>query len=179
MATRTTLKLTPYSVSDMIERINTLSDNIAIACEDIVSELVDKGVQLALENDGYAPDTGNNDYRFTGDVEANKGYIIMEGKDSVYVEFGTGDVGANNAHPLHSQISGINPYNSGATIKLDDMGRHYWVYPPMANASKYYFEGGLTYGIPAGCQMYNTLIELKENVPSVVNKHLSQAIKRL
>lgn len=177
--TRATLKLTAYSITDMIERINTLQDDIKVACEDITSELVDIGLKLAIENDNYSADTGNNDYSFVNDVDGSKGYIAMVGKDSVYVEFGTGDVGERQPHPLHNKIPGINPYNSGPTIRLDDMGHHYWVYPPMENASDYYFEGGLTYGIPTGAQMYNTLLELKEQVPSVTKKHLSQAIKRL
>lgn len=176
---KTNLYLTAYNISDMIERLGVLQDNIKTACEDITTELVETGLKLAIENDSYAPNSGNNDYSFVSDVNRGKGYIAMVGDDSVYVEFGTGDVGADNPHPLHSKIPGINPYNSGPTIKLDDMGRHYWVYKPLANVGDYYFDGGLTYGIPAGCQMYNTLLELQELAPNVTKKHLSQAIKRL
>lgn len=172
------LVLSEYGVKDIIERIGNLEDNIKVSCEEMITELLEEGLKMAIENDTYAPKTGNDDYSFKSEyLGRNKGYIAMTGSDSVYVEFGTGDVGQNESHPLHNKVAGINPYNSGPTIRLDDIGRHYWVYPPLANTGDYYFEGGLTYGIPAGCQMYNTLLDLKKIAPNIANKHLNKAIR--
>ena len=170
------LSLSPYGVTEVIERLGILDDNIKVASEEMISDIVEEGHKIAIENDNYVPFSGNGDYDFIAESDGNKGYVAMIGSDSVYVEFGTGDIGADNPHPLHAKIAGINPYNSGLNIRLDDMGRHYWVYPPMANVSKYYSFGGLTHGIPAGCQMYNTLIELKEVAPNIAKKHLRDAI---
>ena len=178
-STKAKLELSVFSISDMIQRLYAFEDNIEVASEDIVAEMVEIGEQLAVEYDAYAPNTGNNNYTFESDSDGKRGYISMVGPDSVYVEFGTGDVGLNEPHPLHNETSGINPYNSGPTIKLDHFDRHYWVYPPMANASQYYLDGGITHGIPAGCQMYNTSVDLKNTAPDVIKKHLSQAVRRL
>ena len=184
MAQTKSMQLSAYGISDMIENLGFLQDNINTACEDIVKELVTKGLDLAFDYDNMAPLTGNTDYHFEiGDTGSTKDYIAMTGADSVYVEFGTGDVGANNPHPLHNKVDGINPYNSGPTIRMDHMGNHYWLAPKGAmNLFKvgggYYEYGGLTSGIPAGCQMYYTLIDLKDIAPDIAKKYLSQAIKK-
>lgn len=182
--TQTSLKLSSYSVNDMIERLNYLQDNIEVACEDTVAEMVENGREIAIQYDSLTPKTGNDNYSFDSDSEGGKGYISMEGPDSVYVEFGTGDVGLSSPHPLHNSVSGINPYNSGPNIKIDKNGNRYWFAPPtvmkfMSFASGYYKNKSYTNGIPAGCQMYNTLLDLKHIAPSITKKHLNQAIHRL
>jgi hypothetical protein len=102
----------------------------------------------------------------------------MTGPDSLYVEFGTGDIGMSMPHPLHNSTPGIMSYNSGPTIREDDEG-HYWYAPfSMWGISDYYDTDGFTRGIPAGCQMYNTLNELKNIAPDIAKKHISQAIMK-
>lgn len=79
--------------------------------------------------------------------ETSSGYaIIASGKDILYEEFGTGEIGKENPHPEKSEYP-LNDYNSGNFVKshVNKNGRHYWFYK-----GKYYE------GIPSGKQIFNT-----------------------
>ena len=85
----------------------------------------------------------------------------MSGENAIYDEFGTGEQGLDNPHPMKEQFS-LNPYNSGPTIFYNQFaGRHQWYYRPMAG-KPYFTKSGATEGIPAGKQMYNTLQNLNK-----------------
>lgn len=102
-----------------------------------------------------------------------EGYrIVASGKDVVYAEFGTGDLGQQSPHPEKSKYA-LNDYNSGETIR--DANEHsaehgiisgkYWTYEK--NGTIHY-----TQGIPAGKQVFNT-----RNY--VLNEGLDKAIKKV
>ena len=173
-----TIKLSTASVDNAINELKALKDLIKYASRDTTKEIIEEGVATAKSYDVGAPDTGNDKYDFVADYKSDstKGSIIMEGQDAVFVEFGTGDIGEENSHPLETSTPGIVGYNKfGTTIRENEDGKHYW-FAPVKFQNAYYKKGGYTRGIPAGLQMYNTLSDLYTIAPKIARKHISQAI---
>ena len=100
------------------------------------------------------------------------GELYAYGKDVVYEEFGTGDRGEQNQHPVKSRYN-LNDYNSGRTIrKVDDVPEgspekedldtigissgKYWTYNK--DGTVYY-----TQGVPSGQEMWKTRNYLLNN----------------
>ena len=161
------LQLSTYGVTDLIKKLQFLESDIEDASMTIVNRLVDDGTKLANQLNDLAPKSGEVDNDIIpvhSKVSTNgkaTGSIIMQGENAVYDEFGTGDQGADNPHPLKNKF-GLNPYNSGPTIFYNQFaGRHQWYYRPMAG-KPYFTKYGATEGIPSGKQMYTTAQTLKK-----------------
>ena len=169
------VRLTKEGIDRAIELLELFNEEATgIVLENVVAKLTKEGIAAAQEySDGMSYSTLEPSVVRGGILENRKaGYVALQGKGAVYDEFGTGDEGANDPHPLKGKFP-LNPYNSGPTIKLDEFDRHYWIYKPMAN-EPYFDEYGKTYGIPSGKMMYNTskhlrsikdkIIKLSENI---------------
>jgi len=161
------LRLSTYGVNDFIKKLRLLESDIEDASIEIVNELVDEGTFIATQLNASAPKSGlvdNDIIPVHSKVSRNgkaKGSITMQGENAVYDEFGTGDQGAENPHPVKGKF-GLNPYNSGPMIFYNQLtGRHQWYYRPMAG-KPYFTSDGITEGIPSGKQMYTTAKELKK-----------------
>lgn len=182
------MKLSEYNISSLIQKINGIEDTLNNATYDIVDTLVTTGIEQAKHFNSIAPKSGEKDNTIDGTrakaVDGKStGSVYMQGDSAVYDEFGTGEEGASDAHPLKWQtLSGpkLNPYNSGPTIQINPKnGRHYWYYKPMEGKPYYDFPkeaAGYTEGIPSGKQMYNTLKHLQGIKKEVAVKQLNKAI---
>lgn len=178
------MQLSEANISSLIQTISSMEDTLSSgACYDIVSELVKIGVDKAKGYNESAPKSGLQDnqiYPTDAKLTGQKvnGNITMQGPNAVYDEFGTGEQGLDNPHPMKNQF-GLNPYNSGSTIFYNQFaGRHQWYYQPMAG-KPYFTKSGATEGIPAGKQMYNTLQDLRKVSKSVATKNANKSISEI
>ena len=179
------LVLSTYGVTDLIRKLRFLESDIEDASLSIVNKLVDKGTAEAIRLNALAPKSGEQDNviipvhsTVTKDSKAT-GSITMQGPNAVYDEFGTGEYGASNPHPLKNNF-GLNPYNSGPYVSthISKSGKHYWFYRPMAGKDPHYRASGYTEGIPSGKQMYNTAQLLKKEKNSISTKILSEYLRK-
>ena len=163
----------------IIGKMVMLKDNIDDASKDIVSTLVDKGEVRANELNALAPQSGTEKSRIITNIDDNgyKGTISLVGRNAVYDEFGTGEEGLKNSHPMKSKFP-LSPYNSGPKIHYSSNYGYYWFYNPMAG-EEYFTDKGLTKGIPAGKQIYETSKYVESISKKVAKECLDNATKSL
>lgn len=180
------IKLVEWNVSDAIGRVETLISNIETANELIVEQLIEKGQSQANVYHNAAPSQGVVDTYIDSSLQLNgsssKGSVYMTGPSAVYKEFGTGEEGAADGHPLKWQTNvHLNGYNSGPFVSkhINKSGRHYWFIPKYKywSASPYVEENGYTEGIPAGKVMYDTARYMRFMKNNIVAKNINGAIK--
>lgn len=143
----------------------------------IVDDICDAGFAKATELNALAPRSGTSTPEVKKDVgDGNHRSIVLDGADAVYDEFGTGEEGAHDPHPMKGDF-GLNPYNSGPFVSthIDKNGLHFWFYSNM-EGMPYFYDGGLTYGIPSGKQMYNTLQYVRQIKGDVISKHINESL---
>lgn len=175
--------LSTAGIKDAIKRLEFFKDNIKIANEEIVSNLVDIGYDTASQINATAPQSGVEKSQVVKGITENrtKGYVALTGPSAVYDEFGTGEEGAANPHPMKNNTSRpLNPYNSGPYVSthINSQGRHYWFYSPMAGKNEYYdAKTGYSEGIPSGKQIYNATKEVRARKDDVIKKQLNDAIR--
>lgn len=178
--------LSEASIKDAIHRVETLADNINVANELIVEQLIDKGEKQANLYHATVANYGINDTHIDSEMSLNgnssKGSVLMTGPSSVYLEFGTGEEGAADGHPLKWQTNvPLNGYNSGPFVSkhINKSGRHYWIIPKgKYSPNSYVKANGYTEGIPAGKVMYNTAQYMRFIKSTIVEKNLNGAIKK-
>lgn len=170
-------------VNILLGKINTLKDNLIIAGQESVEELVFKGSSKASVLNASAPQTGVEKSIVLGDSDRTDygaiGTISLSGPNSIYDEFGVGEEGANDPHPQKSEFSFLNPYNSGPVVSshISKNGKHYWFYGPMRGKPYFDSKTGYTEGVPSGKQMFNTSLYVREIKDDIVKKKVNNAIK--
>lgn len=178
------LILNAYGVSDLMKRLRFLESDVEDAGIEIVNELVNMGVNEAMRLDSVAPHSSNKgNSPYTVKAKAAKGVVTgctgLQGTGIIYDEFGTGNEGVANPHPLKENF-GLNPYNSGPVVSknVNIYGHHYWFYKPglVSEPNYHYPPNGYTEGIPSGKQVYNTarILQKEKNkvAKSILNRYL-------
>lgn len=171
--------ISKWEVDELIKDLKFLKDNLELARKEVVKTLIDKGGNQAEMYNNMAPQSGLTKSRviYYTTENSESGYIALTGPNAVYDEFGTGEEGAKDAHPLKGEF-GLNPYNSGPEIFYNQFtNRYQWAYSPMAG-KPYFTDEGLTSGIPSGKQMYNTSNYIRFIKDSVIEKTYNSAIKK-
>ena len=158
-------------IVDTIHRLEFLKDNIIVGNYNVVKALVDKGAEIANRYNASAPQSSVKKSTIRGVVldGGRKGYVALIGDSAVYDEFGTGEEGAANPHPLKGNYN-LNPYNSGPIVSANinpETGRHFW-----------YYNGKITEGIPSGKQMYNTAKDLRAEKNTIIKTEMENVLKR-
>lgn len=167
------IDLNSEDITNAIKKLQTLKKDLKdipdlIARETAYNALTYLDIQYA-----ETPYDDNIDDIHTFVERTIDGYRIgASGKDVVYAEFGSGDLGEQNPHPEKAEYS-LNAYNSGETIREanEHSAKHgitsgkYWTYEK--NGSIHY-----TQGIPAGKQVFNT-----RNY--IIEKGLDKATKKV
>lgn len=167
-----------YAINDLKEYLLTFSDDLTVASELIVQDLTEEGALEASLINANAPKSGLTPSTVTHKYKRQEGEISLVGENAVYDEFGTGDEGLWNPHPLKNDF-GLNPYNSGPTIFYNQLaGRNQWFYRPMAGMP-YFTSDGRTSGIPSGKQMYHALQHIRHIEQDTIKKHVNEAISSL
>lgn len=167
------IEVTLDNVDSVISSLEKLEKNIDWMTQMLVTEILEDGVEYAKKQ--YAArehDPNITDINVDYNTKDMSGEIQAYGKDVVYEEFGTGDRGEQQQHPVKSKYN-LNDYNSGPTIRnvsdvlegslakedLDTIGissGKYWTYKK--NGTVYY-----TQGVPSGQEMWKTRNYLLNN----------------
>lgn len=140
-------------------------DNITYKCQLLAERLAEKGVEIAKMR------ISELDAIFTGEliqsVHIQSGettdngaifYVVADSRHAVFVEFGTGQLGAEGGYPYPFPDGVEWNYNTGKTIFEISPGQYGWFYP--AKDGKWYF----TQGMPSRPFMYETAMELRQIV---------------
>lgn len=174
------------NVSDLDNIINALQTYIKDLNE--ISKTLPKSIaeeglkKLDKEYENLYDDENLTDIHTTTRKTENGYDLVAYGNDVVYAEFGTGDKGQDDKHPLKSDYD-LNDYNSGPCIRdVSDLDE--WSYTKEdlnqigITSGKYWMyekDGSIHYtqGVPAGKQMYNTFNYLADKgIEEVVKKEV-------
>ena len=144
------ITLTPESLQKAIDEVEKFQKDLSHALAELASRLMEQGVEVAKMEIAqmhavYTGDMYDNTYGFYN-WNTHTGVIIVDVPYAVYVEYGTGIVGAWNPHPQAGELGinyGVNHGYEGWVYKGDD-GKFHW-----------------TQGMPARPFMYNTLRDLE------------------
>lgn len=167
------VEITLDNVDSVIRGLQKLEKDIDFIAQLLVSDILEEGVEYAKKQYSareHDPNIGNINVNYT--TKDTNGELYAYGKDVVYEEFGTGDRGEQNQHPVKSRYN-LNDYNSGRTIRnvsdvpegslekedLDAIGissGKYWTYNK--DGMVYY-----TQGVPSGQEMWKTRNYLLNN----------------
>ncbi len=159
-------------IKGIASKLNTASNNIA-------NDVAKFGQSEIMKNYNKSTFKTNEAMNIYKEGSQNIYDIGMRGKQAIYEEYGTGTEGEANSHPL-KDISGLNPYNSGKTIRKASeavsqltaipQGELYWTYKDENGKIQY------TTGVPAGKEVYNALKSIKNEIPKIVEKDLGDLI---
>lgn len=167
------VEVTLDNVDSVIRGLEKLEQDIDWIAQLLVSDILEDGVEYAKKQYStreHDPNIGTINVSYS--TKDTNGELYAYGKDVVYEEFGTGDRGEQNQHPVKSRYN-LNDYNSGRTIRnvsdvpegspekedLDTIGissGKYWTYNK--DGTTYY-----TQGVPSGQEMWKTRNYLLNN----------------
>ena len=169
------MRVDTKEISRMINSLNTLSSDINKLKTEIPKEIAKEGLKHLNSLYAKKPSTNDTDDINTSIQEYDGGCnIISQGKDVLYEEFGTGDVGEQSPHENKDKMSGLKGYNTGPTIRDVPKGNA-WLEKKGITKGKYwvYMKDGVptpTQGIPAGMQMFDTSNYLRSGVIKTIMK---------
>lgn len=167
------IEVTLDNVDSVISSLEKLEKNLDWMTQTLITDILEDGVEYARKQySAREYDPNIDDIRVDYATKDLSGELYAYGKDVVYEEFGTGDRGEQNQHPVKSKYN-LKAYNSGRTIRnvddvldgtpakedLDTIGitsGKYWTYKK--NGTVYY-----TQGVPSGQEMWKTRNYLLNN----------------
>lgn len=166
--------LSVSGIRNLQKRLNDYQKSLDDKCEQFVKKVADRGVEIAKAR------ITTLDAIFTGEllnsIHTRRGngdentvifFIVADSKHSVYVEFGTGQIGLESSYP-YPFPEGIEwNYNTGKTIFEISPGQYGWLYP---RDGKWYF----TQGMPSRPFMYETSLELMQEIPQIARRVFGQ-----
>lgn len=165
------INLSEKSVKDAIREIEEYKKDLAAKSQEIAQRLAEEGVQIACAN------ITSLDAVFTGELlssiheecvddseERSVWAVVADSDHAMFVEFGTGIVGASSPYIGDFPSDVTWSYASGKTIRQLADGRYGWFYP--ADDGQWYF----TEGMPSRPFMYHTANELMDMVVRVAKE---------
>ena len=176
------ITLDSNKINNVISSLTSLSKLLSESEETIAKEVAIDGLNVL--NGFYSKSFDENIEPPNTYIQKNQnGYsIVAHGEDVVYEEFGTGDEGANDAHPWKGQTDfPLNAYNSGEHIREAGVSSaehgitsgNYWTYSKNGNII-------YTQGVPSGKELYNTIQYLrKDGINAVLDKKVRNVISKL
>lgn len=158
--------LSASSIDKLIKNLKDYKKTLNKKCEIFLSKIADLGVEVAKAS------IVDLDAVFTGDLYnsiyskkiSNDGNrlifaVIADSEHAIYVEMGTGIVGAESPYP--GKLPAV--YAQGKTIRQLADGRYGWFYK---KDGQWYF----TEGMPSRPFMYFTTMEMHEQIVSVARE---------
>lgn len=96
-----TLKLNEASITQAIKEVRAYQKKVEKAADELTHRLTEQGVSLAQLNASYMNiyDTGELMRGIDSQYKGKVGFVISTATHSIFCEFGTGIVGAENPHP--------------------------------------------------------------------------------
>lgn len=159
------MTLDPKSIRAAIKEVKKLQEDLGKALHELVRVLTDQGVEIAkIEISSLgAVDTSLLFESIEGvyNPETHVGIVMAAVSYAIYVEYGTGIVGAENPHPEPEKIGwdyDIHEHGEGGWWYPSPTG---WYVPKDGVTNEEGWSLAWTKGMPARPFMYNTLKELE------------------
>lgn len=190
----TQIEIDIFDSKSLTNGLKWLYDNLENQVEEMLKEIADDGEKYLKNKYNERIKDPNITEIFTDKkVQKDNCEIIASGKDVIYEEFGTGDKGEDNPHPVKSKYN-LNDYNSGSYIMdtRDNYNPHldqflatqgiyngkYWSYKK--DGTRYY-----TQGVPAGQEMWDTrnylintaIPKITKKRSKIINDNITKSIK--
>lgn len=163
-------ELSISSIRKLQKELEKYRDSLEHKARLLAEKLAERGVEIARVR------VASLDAVFTGELiesihneykDSKKGgavfAVVVDSDHAAFVEFGTGQIGAESPYPFDLPDGVTWEYASGKTIRQLADGRYGWFYP---KDGKWYF----TEGMPARPFMFETSIELQEIVVEVAKE---------
>lgn len=167
------IELTRSSLTNAIKEVNFFRDQLTQSMNDLMQKLVDEGISVARIQIASmdAVDTGALEHSIAGyfDPQTRIGYVYSGNMYAIYVEYGTGPIGAQNPHPAPETASWN--YAIGEHIKQGPGGLGWWYEKGSDDIFSGSGTGGYrwTHGQPSRPFMYNTLQWLEEAAETIAS----------
>lgn len=176
----------PLSVNglkDLSNKINNLKTELKQSEEKIVEKLANY-TKTEIENNLSSTQfkDGNDNVSTFVEKNGNRTKVGMRGSQVLYDEFGTGTEGQKSPHPYKGKYS-LSGYNTGKRIRKASatvnektgilIGTMYWTYKNKQGETVY------TTGIPAGKQVFNAAISLRNKKKQIIKQEVSDVLSKL
>lgn len=166
------VELTKSSLNRAIREIRSFRDELTRSMNDLMQKLVDEGISVARIQIASmdAVDTGALEHSIAGyfDPQTRIGYVYSGSMYAIYVEYGTGPIGAESPHPAPETANW--EYAIGEHIKPGPGGLGWWY---MKGSDDTFSEEGGEYrwtrGQPSRPFMFNTLEWLEEAAETIAS----------
>lgn len=167
------IELTRSSLTKAIKEVNLFRDQLTQSMNDLMKKLVEEGISVARIQIASmdAVDTGALEHSIAGyfDPQTRIGYVYSGSMYAIYVEYGTGPIGAQNRHPAPETANWA--YAIGDSIRPTKDGRLGWVYMKGSDGV-FSSDGGnfrWTEGYESRPFMFNTLQWLEEAAETIAS----------
>lgn len=161
------VKLDPNSIEDAIRELQAYKEDLERRVRLLLKRLTDEGVRIAkakvVEHKIIHDAELTNSINGYVSVALNAGFIRVDDEHAVFFEFGTGPVGARNAHPLGGSYKSEGWYTAADGKPMDKL---YGWKPYGTDGDTYFF----TEGQAAKPFMYETAQKLKDEFPRIVKE---------
>lgn len=165
------MSLSEKSIQNAIQQLRSYQNSLEYKCNLLAQRLAERGVEIAKAQVYDMDAVFKNELfssihaEYKGQTEGGHIWAVVAGSDhALFVEFGTGMVGAQSAYP-QALPEGVSwQYASGKTIRQLADGRYGWFYP--SDDGNWYF----TEGMPSRPFMLNTSLELQRIIREVAKE---------
>lgn len=177
------VKLNSKSIKRASDKLRNLQKDLPSAMDEVTMELAKQTAEQIEKNYEAFPYKGQSgDLPTIGFAKYDKGWeAYAKGHSVLYEEFGTGDRGEKNYHPLKKRYA-LKPYNSGKYIRqVSDYAQkkygltsgNYWTYKNENGEIK------ATQGVPSGKFMYKSYVWAMKNYKKIVEEKVSDVLSKL
>lgn len=177
------VQLSVNGLRNLSDKINNLKSGLEKLDENIVNKLADY-TKTEIENNLSSTQfkDGNDNVSTFVEKNGNRTKVGMRGSQVLYDEFGTGTEGQKSPHPYKGKYS-LSGYNTGKRIRKASasvnektgipIGTMYWTYKNKQGETIY------TTGIPAGKQVFNAAISLRNKKKQIIKQEVSDVLSKL
>jgi hypothetical protein len=160
--------LSEKSINNLIKSLEDYADSLEVKAKLFAQKLAEKGVEVARLQ------ITSLDAIFSGELirsihteeisnENGKAIfaVVADSEHAIYVEMGTGMIGAENPYP--GKLPAVYAQGAYGKANMERTGKYYWFY--QRDSNWYYTEG-----MPSRPFMYNTSLELYRIVENVARE---------
>ena len=171
------ISLNTKELSNLINDLKKLSSSFKNLNTEVAKELAEATAHELEQNYSAFPFQSSEGKAQIGVENSNNVYkVYARSKSVIYEEFGTGDVGQANPHPIPQSDFGLKGYNTGSYIyPADNFSAQYGI----TSGMYWTYDGVPTQGIPSGKFMFNTSEWLHDNYKELIQKKVDDVISKV
>lgn len=158
--------LSVASIDKLLTDVKNYKAKVEAAPAVITERLAEIGADAIQQNiSGITDLDGNAPGKVGAEVDGGSAKVFQQGKQIAFLEFGTGEQGANSPHPKYT-VAGWH-YGSGPNIRKMKNGKMMWRYFDRLRG-----HWRITDGIPAQKQVFNAALTMRDSLPEVAKEAL-------